>query len=149
MPPPLPVAPDTSPSCPARTRRRHARAHPSPFAWKGGARGHAAPDTSPSCPHLPSPLGLHHPIHTGWRHARARRPAPPFPIHAEGEGGHDAPGRPVRVGTPHLGPPFPIRAEGGAPSARHPHLPSSRRPALQRHPVRTERGHARASRSIP
>ncbi|KAH9015458.1 hypothetical protein EDB85DRAFT_2025358, partial [Lactarius pseudohatsudake] len=104
MPPPLPVAPDTSPSRPVRARWRHARAcrprpspslgprqpvrgtrgrhprppHPSPFARKGGARGHAAPTRG----------------------------------HATPPRGHDAPGRPVRTGTPHPGPPFPIRADG-------------------------------------
>ncbi|KAH9015192.1 hypothetical protein EDB84DRAFT_1567811 [Lactarius hengduanensis] len=83
MPPPLPVAPDTSPSRPVRAGWRHARAplpapHSSPFARKGGARRCAA--LSPRRPrHLPFPPRT--------REMEAREgtpPALPFPIRAEG-----------------------------------------------------------------
>ncbi|KAH9015459.1 hypothetical protein EDB85DRAFT_2025360 [Lactarius pseudohatsudake] len=142
------------PSCPHRpdggTRGRHPRPpHPSPFVRKGGARGHAAPfprypDTSPSRPAPPSP------IRAERVHAGTPPPAPPLlpwvaPPHARDGGtrGHDAPGCPVRAGTPHLGPPFPIRAEGGAPKQGHASArrPRPRLPSCPRHPVHAERGH--------
>ncbi|KAH9037563.1 hypothetical protein EDB84DRAFT_1655280, partial [Lactarius hengduanensis] len=80
-PPPVPFPP--WPRRPVRAGRGHARArdprpHSSPFARKGGTRGHVAP--SPRRPrHLASSLGPRHPIRAGWRHARARYPHPsPF-----------------------------------------------------------------------
>ncbi|KAH9023424.1 hypothetical protein EDB85DRAFT_2183733 [Lactarius pseudohatsudake] len=139
-------APGTSPS---------PLAAPPRYVQEGGTRGHATP--GPTLPHshgrgvregMPPPLPVapdtspSRPVRAGWRHARARHPAPPFPIHAEGGArghpapyphrsrplppwpprpyartwgtrahtgarGHDVPGRPVRAGTLPPGPTLP------------------------------------------
>ncbi|KAH9006665.1 hypothetical protein EDB84DRAFT_1573014 [Lactarius hengduanensis] len=107
--PPTPPLPAPS----ARGTRGHATpASTLPHSRGKGARRHAAPGTSPP------PLGRATPC-----------------ARDGGTRGHDAPGCPVRAGTPHPGPPFPIRAEGGAPSACR--------------PVRAEQGHASARRPRP
>ncbi|KAH9014383.1 hypothetical protein EDB85DRAFT_2029774, partial [Lactarius pseudohatsudake] len=104
--------------------------------------------TPPPIPIAPGPSPLATPLvraEMGHPSAHATR--------AEGGArGHDAPGRPVRAGTPHPGPPFLIRAEGGASSACRPVRAEGTPPPLPscpRHPVRAERGHARASHPIP
>ncbi|KAH9021559.1 hypothetical protein EDB85DRAFT_2188607 [Lactarius pseudohatsudake] len=81
MPPPLPVAPDTSPS------------HPGVHE-----------DTRPPIPIAPGPSPFDHDTPAAL-YARARYPGPPFPIHAEG--GAPSACRPARAerGTP---PPLPL-----------------------------------------
>ncbi|KAH9008533.1 hypothetical protein EDB84DRAFT_1596267, partial [Lactarius hengduanensis] len=113
-------SPSLGPRQPVRAGWRHARApppvpHPSPFARKGGARGHAAP--SPRCPDT-SPS---RPVRAG--NARARHPRlhpPPF-----ARKGCTRARRPRHLPSS-LGPRHPMRAGWRYARARRPRPPRTR-----------------------
>ncbi|KAH9035535.1 hypothetical protein EDB85DRAFT_1943898, partial [Lactarius pseudohatsudake] len=165
--PPLLVAPDTSPSRPVRAGWRHARAcrppallllwaapphtqghatpGPPPFpicADGGSTRGHAAPGP-PLLPWTAPPRTRGMEAREGTRPSIPIAPGPSPLGHAARTRGN---GAPERTRHPSCGRGVQGTTPLAAPYARglRPRLPS-----CPRHPVRAERGHARASRPIP
>ncbi|KAH9010997.1 hypothetical protein EDB85DRAFT_1901427 [Lactarius pseudohatsudake] len=173
MPPPLPIAPDTSPSCPIHVGWRHVRAcHPWPFPihTEGGcAKACRLLTPSPPAPPL---LPWAMPPHTHGMEAREGTPPGPTLPHSRGRGCtraralspllpplatplvHAEMGHPSAHATPTFT--LPLHAEGGHDAPGHPvhtdtpHLgppfpirTEGGAPSA-RHPVRAEQGHTSA-----